>query len=250
MTPGIWTIFYQWKCPHLGVNMIDEEKWSFAFLEHSKNRIVYRVRNSIYNKVFFDYVKDKNLKILDIGCGNGEFLKRIKQSGYHNVHGIDPNPYLLEESKETSWIKEGSATRIPFEDHTFDCIYIFNILHHLKSKAEYPLTFAEIDRVLKPNGTFILVEPCNKWIYSLLFTISRIFKPFHKVFQNYYTMLDEEWPELSLFFKVSKDKDFFYPLKFKFLFNKKVFHQWVVVLQKDPALPIKAQIPVTRFLEV
>src|SRR4051812_43231134 len=33
--------------------------------------------------------KDKNAMILDIGCGDGNFVYWMQQAGYTNAHGID-----------------------------------------------------------------------------------------------------------------------------------------------------------------
>ena len=34
----------------------------------------------------------KNFKILDLGCGNGELLRKLKKEGFHFLTGIDPSP--------------------------------------------------------------------------------------------------------------------------------------------------------------
>ena len=50
----------------------------------------------------------------------------------------------------------GDAHDLPLDDNSFDNIVLFDVLHHL----ECPLIFfAEAQRVLKPGGRIILVEP-------------------------------------------------------------------------------------------
>ena len=40
--------------------------------------------------------EDKNISILDIGCGNGDILYALKMRGYNNLQGIDLDPYAVE----------------------------------------------------------------------------------------------------------------------------------------------------------
>lgn len=51
---------------------------------------------------------------------------------------------------------QGSAAPLRFADEQFDVVFnTFSFLHYLEPE----LVFAEIDRVLRPGGTFYLVDP-------------------------------------------------------------------------------------------
>lgn len=43
---------------------------------------------------------DKNIKILDIGCGTGQFLYYLKEKGYKNYYGIDISKQQVEFCKK------------------------------------------------------------------------------------------------------------------------------------------------------
>ena len=91
-------------------------------------------------------------KVLDIGCGLGEFLEM-----YRNSSGIDINPYCVRYCKEKGFdVKLGSATKIPYGSRTFSGIFCLCVLEHLK-KPE--LAMKEMHRVLKKGGKLILIVP-------------------------------------------------------------------------------------------
>ena len=80
-------------------------------------------------------------KHLDIGCGDGYFLKRSKcKEGY----GIDK--FLGSETTDT----------LPFPNNTFDYVTMLAVIEHLHSVK--PL-IKEISRVLKPKGRLIITTP-------------------------------------------------------------------------------------------
>ena len=55
----------------------------------------------------------------------------------------------------------GDASRLPFRDGAFDVVYADNVLEHLDRPE---LVFAEVARVLKPGGRFLVKTP-NAWHY-------------------------------------------------------------------------------------
>jgi ubiquinone/menaquinone biosynthesis C-methylase UbiE len=103
----------------------------------------------------------QNLKILDLGCGNGIASYAFASLG-HDVTAVDPDPSIdvgLEATKRLSEkIQNGSITVIqafaeclPFSDAVFDVVYARQALHHF---SDLNSGIAECFRVLKPGGTF------------------------------------------------------------------------------------------------
>src|SRR5512138_2446237 len=95
-------------------------------------------------------------RLLDIGCGTGEFLNFCKQRGY-DCKGIEPN----QGAREFASGKYGLAIRekIEFsetEKSGFDCITLWHVLEHIHDPAE---TLAQLRAVLKPGGTLIIALP-------------------------------------------------------------------------------------------
>ena len=115
--------------------------WTAGYLAVTRNRVLHAVRRSIQMKAFSDFICDSDAKILDVGCGNGIFLKMLSDRGFANLYGVEPNEKLLENLKSSApelacRVKKGLASNFPFLSNEFDCIYFFNVLHHLQDKEE------------------------------------------------------------------------------------------------------------------
>lgn len=104
--------------------------------------------------------------VLDIGCGTGEVTMRAKaRSGPHGaVFGIDPAPEMIAVARKKSSraglavdYQVAAAEALPFPDATFDRVLSSLMMHHLPDDLK-PRVFAEIRRVLKPNGQLLVVD--------------------------------------------------------------------------------------------
>ena len=95
----------------------------------------------------------KGSKVLDVGCGTGEQVRRIRELG-HEVVGLEPAPAMRQKAIENNpgvEIIDGSITRLPFEDDSFDAVISIEVLRYLH-KADVRDAYAEMRRVLKPGG--------------------------------------------------------------------------------------------------
>lgn len=71
-------------------------------------------------------------KILDIGCGNGDFLVELKKNGYNNIKGIDPSENSVEVVKERGIDAEiGNIFDIQAEDEKYDVVCCNAVLEHI-----------------------------------------------------------------------------------------------------------------------
>jgi len=130
--------------------MRTEDKKYFKYMtERSKLSLLLR-------KFFYiPIIKEFKGKLLDIGCGVGEFLQ-----WYPNSYGIDTNPYLVDYCKKRNLkCSFGSVYKIPFKNETFDCVLCSHLIEHL-NKPE--LAMKEIRRVLRTGGKLIIILPTEK----------------------------------------------------------------------------------------
>lgn len=98
-------------------------------------------------------------RILDVGCGKAFLLYEFTQvvPGIE-VAGIDISRYGIENAKEEVRpnLQIGSATKLPFDDNTFDFVFSINTLHNLYCFDLYK-SLVEIERVGK-RDKYICVE--------------------------------------------------------------------------------------------
>ena len=106
---------------------------------------------------------DGELKVLDAGCGTGNYTVALADAGY-SVSAMDTSTEML------SWARRKIDARqlpvqlcrasleepFPFADNAFDVVININALYML-SRPEAAL--AEFARVVKPGGTVITVNP-------------------------------------------------------------------------------------------
>lgn len=106
-----------------------------------------------------EYKLTETSSVLDVGCGKGFLLKEIKgKLPGINVRGIDVSEYALNHSPASvkNFLRAGSCTQLPFEDHSFDLVLSINVLHNLGVK-DLTKSLTEIERVSKKNS-YICVE--------------------------------------------------------------------------------------------
>jgi ubiquinone/menaquinone biosynthesis C-methylase UbiE len=105
--------------------------------------------------------------VLDIGSGDG-LLTRLVQilCQTHHGYGVDiDNEAVLfaQELYPSITFMPCQPLALPFPDHFFDAVYQHSVLHHIPhdQHARYA---AEINRIVKPGGTVIVLElnPYNR----------------------------------------------------------------------------------------
>ncbi len=137
--------------------------------------------NIDYNKIALDYVSHRkpqphvldNLisqcnvkcddKVLEIGCGSGNYISSVKSSVNCSCWGIDPSTEMLSKAKEKSDDVEfgiGNAESLNFQDKFFNLVFSVDVIHHLTNCLDY---FQEAFRVLVQGGRICTVTD-SEWI--------------------------------------------------------------------------------------
>jgi ubiquinone/menaquinone biosynthesis C-methylase UbiE len=95
--------------------------------------------------------------VLEVGCGTGLVLERIARFA-RSARGIDLSPGMLERAQARGLtVSLGSATDLPFADHSFDVCCSFKVLAHV---PEIERALSEMARVTRPGGV-VLAEFYN-----------------------------------------------------------------------------------------
>ncbi len=100
-----------------------------------------------------------NARILDIGCGTGDYTKPLAAATEATVHAIDVTAALLrlgrEDASANLHYSAADAMRLPFPDGSFDALVGNAVLHHLPLDHALP----ELIRVAKPGARLCFAEP-------------------------------------------------------------------------------------------
>jgi 2-polyprenyl-3-methyl-5-hydroxy-6-metoxy-1,4-benzoquinol methylase len=100
---------------------------------------------------------DRRGRLLDVGCGSGHFLHRMKQLGW-DVHGIEPDPHAAEIARERcgARVATGELTADTFQEASFDVVTLNHVIEHATNPVE--LVRAAVG-VLKPGGRLVIITP-------------------------------------------------------------------------------------------
>ena len=108
--------------------------------------------------------KKKPEMLLDIATGTGDLAINLVQTGAKKIVGLDISPGMLEVGKKKVLAKqmertiemiEGDSENLPFEDNTFDAVTVAFGVRNFETLEK---GLSEIYRVLKPTGTFVVLE--------------------------------------------------------------------------------------------
>lgn len=118
-----------------------------------------------FKKKVLNSVKlEDSLKVVDIGCGTGVFLKIAKEK-YPNTQfiGIDPDKKALAIARKrlTHYtdieLRESFAESLPLANKSIDVCFSTLAFHHMPNETKNK-AIKEIYRILKPGGTVIIAD--------------------------------------------------------------------------------------------
>jgi len=105
--------------------------------------------------------KDKDAKIIDIGCGNGGFVYFLKNLGYENSSGIDVSTEQVEVARKFGIEDVECADIISFlrdKKNTYDVIFARDVIEHFK-KEEIIGMLTFVFNSLKEGGRMVIQTP-------------------------------------------------------------------------------------------
>jgi len=95
-------------------------------------------------------------KLLDIGCGTGDFLKIAQTDGW-SISGVEPDKNARELANEKTEHSVSDVDQLlKFPKQHFDVITLWHVLEHLPNLDSQ---FALFKSLLKPNGILVIAVP-------------------------------------------------------------------------------------------
>ena len=124
----------------------------------------------IYCKRILNGLKIKRSdKILEVGCGQGIYLKRIVTTYGASGVGVDVSRQSINFAKH-HWADKrlkfslADGIRLPFKQNFFDKVMSFDVLEHIKDQKQ---AINEMVRVLKPGGSLFIYTLNKNDCYTL-----------------------------------------------------------------------------------
>ena len=129
------------------------------------NRVISLGIDVKWRKRVVDIVtKSRPTNVLDIATGTGDLAINLVKTGASRIVGLDISPGMLAVGKNKVHEKKledtiemiiGDSENLPFEDNTFDAI---TVAFGVRNFENLEKGLSEINRVLKPNGLFVILE--------------------------------------------------------------------------------------------
>ena len=158
------------------------------------------IRHQYMSKILRDhsgqdiYEFFKNKKILDLGCGTGEFLNNYYDMGAE-CSGIDiENNFKIKNKINFKLINIEANKFLKNCKKKFDVIFLFEFLEHLEEQDKYQL-FENLTKNLNKNA-YIFISTLNKNLLSKYLAID--------IAENLLKLLPKKTHDFNLFLSPSK----------------------------------------------
>ncbi len=109
--------------------------------------------------VITEWCPDKTIRILDIGCANGELLATLKSMGYQNLEGLDPSPACAKTASElySLSVLTGTISDLPkLVNHPYDLVIMIGVLEHIEDLS---FSLGCVKEVLAQDGKLLIEVP-------------------------------------------------------------------------------------------
>jgi len=105
-------------------------------------------------------------RLLDVGCGNGKFLKDAQLAGWQ-CYGVDFDPQAVETAKrQGAHVWQGTLIEQKFPDNYFNAITLSHVIEHVHQPKDF---LRECRRILKPGGILWIATPNNNSVIEKWF---------------------------------------------------------------------------------
>lgn len=103
-------------------------------------------------------------RALDVGAGRGAFAAELRAlCGEVVALDVDGESLKACRARDRARAVLGDSVRLPFADHSFDLVCMFDVLEHLDDDRA---ALREVRRVLRPGGLCFASVPAWPWLWS------------------------------------------------------------------------------------
>ena len=149
---------------HEGLECCDTE-WEAAYARFETPDEEIAKFTARFHKLGVDRLP-RDLQVVDLFCGRGNGLQSLAVMGFSRLEGVDLSASLLEQSRGSAKLYVADCRELKFESDSKGLMIVQGGLHHLPSLPDdLEDVLSEVQRVLKPGGYFMVVEP---WLTPFL----------------------------------------------------------------------------------
>jgi ubiquinone/menaquinone biosynthesis C-methylase UbiE len=133
------------------------DRQNVKYMSHERDNPHWEAGQKRYLLQKFSHCQ-RDLRILDISCGDGVGLRVFKDLGFKNVVGVDYNEDKVKNARLTGYEVFQADMHVldMFENSSFDIVYSSHTLEHAYSPLK---VINEFHRILKPECLLYLVLP-------------------------------------------------------------------------------------------
>ncbi len=148
------------------MSSINPQRDYVAVTYNEKDRPFTQYPDKLARYLFFRYKLQKGNKILDLGCGRGEFLRGFIRCGL-NGYGVDQSTIAKSVCPEAEILQSNLENEpLPYYDNTFDIVFSKSVLEHFYYPEKLVM---EIYRIVNPGGLVIAMVPDWESIYKTFY---------------------------------------------------------------------------------
>ena len=139
------------------------QKWA-ALYDKDNDDLLGTVSQPTAVQIFQEFVKDKKLKIVDVGCGTGLVGQELKKSGFINFDGIDISQEMIDIAYGRGYqnLFLGNLNEsLPFKSKSYDAALCVGVFTHGHVGSE---RLSELSRIVKTGG--IICFTVNEGVYD------------------------------------------------------------------------------------
>ncbi len=127
------------------------------------NYLQLRRSNKIFEYISLIMLRNKNLKVLDLGCGDGRFTSFLGEFSDTDALELSEEAISIAKKKHPHVnFFQGSALDFEFESEKYDVVISQEVIEHIEDQKKY---IEVCWKVLKKNGYLIITTP-NKKVFD------------------------------------------------------------------------------------